>query len=285
MSHAQTVPGLILAASSSNSGKTTLSLGLQRLLARKGLLVAPAKCGPDYIDPAFHEVASNYSSVNLDPWAMRPSDLVWRSRAQAQGRDILFVEGVMGLFDGTVGGAGSTANLAKTLNLPVFLVLDVKGQAQTAAAIAAGIRDHDRDINIAGVILNRVGSPMHVSLLREAFDKVGLPVVGTVGQSDTLGLPSRHLGLVQAGEYSSLGDRIDAIADHMANDVDLDLMLSIATEQSQLATNGQSNCMAPANDDLLDGLRNDAAASSPLLRLPPLGQHIAIAKDAAFTFI
>ncbi|WP_096176511.1 cobyrinate a,c-diamide synthase [Cohaesibacter sp. ES.047] len=259
------MPGLILAAASSNSGKTTLSLGLQRLLQRKGVRVTPAKCGPDYIDPAFHAVASGQTSLNLDPWAMRAEDICLRSQAHAAHRDLLFVEGVMGLFDGAAGGRGSTANLARTLKLPVFLVLDVKGQAQTAAAIAAGIRDHDKTLSIAGVILNRVGSEIHEALLREAFGAISMPVVGAIRQSSALELPSRHLGLVQAGEYEALSDRIDAIADHMDKDIDLALMLDIARQQSNLPSVATSD-------------------ASPL-RLPPLGQHIAIAKDAAFTFI
>ncbi|WP_342635058.1 cobyrinate a,c-diamide synthase [Cohaesibacter intestini] len=257
-------PGLILAASSSNSGKTTLSLGLQRLFIRKGLKVAPAKTGPDYIDPAFHAVASGRPSINLDPWAMAPEALRTRSHKQAKGFDMLFVEGVMGLFDGAANGQGSTASLARILNLPVILVLDVKGQAQTAAAIANGIKMHDPNVTIGGVILNRVGSEIHEGMLRDSFDKIGIPVVGAVRVSDDLSLPSRHLGLVQASEHHELSNKIDRIADHVGQYVDLDHMLSIA-ETGALA--------------------NEHASAGPDHMLAPLGRHIAIAKDAAFTFI
>nr|WP_321444768.1 cobyrinate a,c-diamide synthase [uncultured Cohaesibacter sp.] len=258
------IPGLILAASSSNSGKTTLSLGLQRLFMRKGLKVAPAKTGPDYIDPAFHAVASGHPSINLDPWAMAPDALRARSQKQASGFDMLFVEGVMGLFDGAANGQGSTATLASILKLPVILVLDVKGQAQTAAAIANGIKLHDPDVIIGGVILNRVGSEIHESMLRESFAKVDIPVVGAVRVSEDLSLPSRHLGLVQASEHHELSDKIDRIADHVGQYVDLDQMLAIA--QSRVAA-------------------SQSARSDHTHQLAPLGRHIAIAKDAAFTFI
>ena len=255
--------GFILAASSSNAGKTTLSLGLQRLLTRKGLSVAPAKCGPDYIDPAFHAVASGKTSINLDPWAMTSDDVRMRAFEQSTGSDMLFVEGVMGLFDGAANGKGSTAALARALGLPVILVLDVKGQAQTAAAIAKGICDYDPDITIGGILLNRVGSAAHEALLREAFAPLGLPIIGAVRGSDKLQLPSRHLGLVQAGEYDGLGTMIDTIADHMVDDLDLDCLLGVAKPIEQ---KGNIQSMAPNH-------------------LSPLGQHIAIARDEAFSFI
>ncbi len=251
--------GIILAASASNSGKTTLSLGLQRLLRRTGRAVAPAKCGPDYIDPAFHSVASGRASLNLDPWAMSPQDIRYRACNHAANNDLLFVEGVMGLFDGAAGGAGSTANLAKILGLPVLLVLDVKGQAQTAAALALGLNQFDPDVNIAGVLLNRVGSIAHESLLRQAFDSIHMPVVGAIRVSDTLSLPSRHLGLVQAQETSELTAQIDAIADHMAPDLDLDTISGLCSVVKP-AKNQRPNTLAP------------------------LGKHIAIARDAAFSF-
>ena len=264
MTSEQGYPGLILAASSSNSGKTTLSLGLQRLMIRKGIRIAPAKTGPDYIDPAFHTVASGEPSINLDPWAMSPEAIKERAIKQACDHDLLFVEGVMGLFDGAANGQGSTATLARILELPVLLVLDVKGQAQTAAAIAHGIKLHDPKVKIGGVILNRVGTEVHEMMLRDAFDKVSIPVVGAVRVSDDLALPSRHLGLVQASEYDDLSGKIDKIADHVEKYVDLEGMLKIARS---------AVCKHPGND------------SNHNHQLAPLGKHIAIAKDAAFTFI
>lgn len=252
--------GFILAAASSNSGKTTLSLGIQRLLSRQGLNIRPAKCGPDYIDPAFHKAASGQTSINLDPWAMGEEDIRARASRHAMNGDLLFIEGVMGLFDGAANGAGSTAKLARILDLPVVLVVDVKGQAQTAAAIARGLVLHDRDIKTAGVILNRVGSIHHENLLREAFDESELAIVGIVRNNPDLSLPSRHLGLIQAEETEELTAFIDSIADHMAPDIDLDV-LSDLSKRAGTSTKNRKN------------------------PLPPLGQHIAIAQDKAFSFI
>ena len=257
--------GLILAASSSNAGKTTLSLALQRLFHRRGLIVSPAKCGPDYIDPAFHAVASGKPSLNLDSWAMTSRDILVRSNYHAAISDILFVEGVMGLFDGAAGGQGSTANLARILKLPILLVLDVKGQAQTAAAIADGICKFAPDVHVGGVLLNRVGSAAHETLLRDAFGAIDLPVFGAIRSSDSLSLPARHLGLVQAGEYDALSTRIDQIADHVGQYVDLDAILELANDRPKQPSSLPSG--------------------QTVKRLPPLGQRIAIAKDAAFTFL
>lgn len=255
--------GLILAAASSNSGKTMLSLGLQRLLVRNDIGVAPAKCGPDYIDPAFHKAASHKTSINLDPWAMIPEELCTRAFNHAGGADIFFCEGVMGLFDGAAGGQGSTASLAKILNLPVILVLDVKGQAQTSAALIYGLKAYDPDLQIAGVILNRVGSVHHESLLREAIEVLDIPVIGAVRNNPDLEMPSRHLGLVQADEYADLNARIDRISDHIEPNIDLKRLIDLAQ---------------PLNAP-------DVSAVQKPGMLQPLGQHIAIAKDAAFTFI
>ncbi|WP_316859690.1 cobyrinate a,c-diamide synthase [uncultured Cohaesibacter sp.] len=258
--------GLILAAANSNSGKTTLSLGLQRLFKRKGIDISPAKCGPDYIDPVFHEIASGRTSINLDPWAMSLIDVQMRARSHVPQGEALFVEGVMGLFDGAAGGRGSTASLAQMLNLPIILVLDVKGQAQTAAAIAQGIKAYDRSLTIAGVLLNRVGSMSHELLLREAFSDMDMPVVGAVRKSDALELPSRHLGLVQAEELKELDRIIDGIADHMEPDINFDAIVEIAHRDR------------PRSD-------NVSLLETALKRLPPLGKHIAIARDEAFSFI
>lgn len=253
--------GFILAAASSNSGKTMLSLGLQRLLVRRNVAVAPAKCGPDYIDPAFHKAASGKTSINLDPWAMAADEIRARASGHASGSALLFCEGVMGLFDGAAGGKGSTASLAKILNMPVILVLDVKGQAQTSAALIHGLKSYDPDLEIAGIILNRVGSIHHESLLREAIKPLDIPILGAVRNNPELEMPSRHLGLIQAEEYSDLEARIDAIADHIATNIDLGQLLAVAKS------------LTPSQ------------SKASYQRLAPLGQHIAIAKDAAFTFL
>ncbi|HKV15106.1 MAG TPA: cobyrinate a,c-diamide synthase [Reyranella sp.] len=249
--------GLIVAGVRSGSGKTTVALGLMRALARRGVAVQPFKCGPDYIDPAFHAVATGRPSFNLDGWAMAPAliaDLVAGHPA-----DIAIAEGVMGLFDG-VGGRAATADLASVLRWPVVLVLDVKGQTETAAAIAAGCAAYREDVTIAGVILNRVAGARHLSLIEPAFGRGGLKLFGALGEDERLTLPERHLGLVQAAETADLEGRLDALADAIAASVDL-----AAIEASAGAT-------------LL-------SAAMEAMPIAPPGQRIALATDRAFSFM
>lgn len=250
--------GLIIAAPASGSGKTTVTLGLLRLLRRRGIAVAPAKAGPDYIDPAFHEAASGRPSVNLDPWAMRQGNLRGLAAQQAADAELLLVEGVMGLFDGGPGGAGSTADLAALLGLPVVLVVDAKAQAQSLAALARGFRDHRPDVTVAAVVANRVGGARHAALIREALDAVGLPLVGALPRRDDLALPSRHLGLVQSMEQPALADVLERAADWIEAELDIEALQALA-RPLQAAPNGRPG-------------------------LPPLGQRIAVARDEAFAF-
>jgi cobyrinic acid a,c-diamide synthase len=248
--------GLIVAGVRSGSGKTTVALGLMRALARRGLVVQPFKCGPDYIDPAFHAIATGRPSFNLDGWAMAPTriaDLVARHPA-----DIAIAEGAMGLFDG-VGGRGATADLAALLRWPVVLVLDVKGQTETAAAVAAGCAAYREDVTIAGVILNRIASARHLSLIEPAFGRSGLELFGALGNDERLRLPERHLGLVQAAETADVESRLDALADAMAASVDL-----AAIEASARAA---------------------VLPQAATVSVAPPGQRIALASDRAFSFM
>ena len=196
--------GLMIAAPQSGSGKTVLTLALLRALKDAGIAVAPAKAGPDFIDPAFHTAAAGITSINLDPWAMR-GDLVsaLASHAGAGGR-MLVVEAMMGLFDGALDGTGSAADLARQLGLPVVLVIDAQKLGHSVAALVRGFRDHRRDIVIAGVILNRTGSERHEALLRTALEPLNVAVLGAVRRSESLLIPERHLGLVQASENAEL---------------------------------------------------------------------------------
>jgi cobyrinic acid a,c-diamide synthase len=255
--------GLVVAAAHSGAGKTTVTVGLLRALARGGVRVQPFKCGPDYIDPAFHGVAAGRPSFNLDTWAMAAgtiADLVSRHAAAA---DIAIVEGVMGLFDGVAEpgqtARGSTADLAALLGWPVVLVLDVAGQTETAAAIAVGCARYRDDVSIAGVILNRVASPRHAALIAPAFRRAGIPLFGAIIQDEHLILPERHLGLVQASETADIEQRLEALADMIEASIDLD-----AVRHSARAT----------------GFADSTAA-----RFDPPGQRIALAQDRAFSFI
>ena len=224
--------GLVVAAPRSGAGKTTIALGLMRALRRRGLAVQPFKCGPDYIDPAFHAVAAGRPSYNLDTWAMAAgtlSELVARHGADA---DIALVEGVMGLFDGVAQpgqtARGATADLAALFGWPVVLVLDVGGQTETAAAVAMGCARYRDDVRIAGVILNRVSSPRHLALVAPAFDRIGIRVFGAIANDAALTLPERHLGLVQAGETADIERRLDTVADAVEGTVDLDAVRGAA---------------------------------------------------------
>src|SRR6185312_5327428 len=197
--------GLIVGAPRSGSGKTSVTIGILRALARRGLSVGGAKSGPDYIDPGFHHAATGRPGVNLDSWAMSPALLNALASQAASQADMIVLESAMGLFDGipsSPGRSGSAADLARLYGLPVLLVLDVSGQSQTAAAIAKGFATYDPQVRIAGVVLNRLGSERHRRLTGDAIEAFGLPVVGVVMRDSALALPERHLGLVQAGEHA-----------------------------------------------------------------------------------
>jgi cobyrinic acid a,c-diamide synthase len=248
--------GLVVAGIRSGSGKTTVALGLMRALTRRGLTVQAFKCGPDYIDPAFHAAATGQPSFNLDTWAMAP-ELIADVVALPGKADIALAEGVMGLFDG-VGGRAATADLAAMLHWPVVLVLDVKGQTETAAAIAAGCASYRSDISIAGVILNRVASARHLSLIQPSFERIGMRLFGALGDDPRLTLPERHLGLVQAGETAALERRLDALGEAIAGSVDLDALQA--------------------------AVRPAVLAAGAAKELKPPGQRIALARDRSFSF-
>jgi cobyrinic acid a,c-diamide synthase len=258
-----TARGLIVAAPRSGAGKTTVTLGLLAALKRRGLAVQAAKAGPDYIDPAFHQAATGRKSVNLDSWAMRPSLLDALVVEAASRADMLVIEGVMGLFDGidaAAGRTGSTADLAARFVLPVLLVIDVSGQSQSAAALLRGFVTHDPEVKIGGVVLNRVGSERHRKFVADAIAASGIPVLGSVPRDEMIALPERHLGLVQAGEHGDLAERLDRLAAIAETHLDLDGILRLAVPPH-------------------------LAEAKQATALPPPGSRIALAQDAAFTFV
>ncbi len=220
--------GFMIAAPASGSGKTTVTLGLLRVLKRRGVALAPAKAGPDYIDPAYHKAASGADCFNLDPWAMRPELIsALSSRMTESSAKLLVAEGMMGLFDGAMDGKGSSADLARVLELPVVLVVDCARQSHSVAALVWGFSQFRKDVLIAGIILNRVGSPRHEAMLRGALEPLGIPVLGALPRDTDLSLPERHLGLVQAGEHSDLETFLDHAADVIEAHIDLDTLQSI----------------------------------------------------------
>lgn len=252
--------GLLIAAPSSGSGKTTVTLGLMRALKKRGVAIAPGKAGPDYIDPAFHAAATGEPCFNYDPWAMRPELLLANASHAAAGGRTLIVEAMMGLHDGAADGSGTPADLAATLNLAVILVVDCARMSQSVAALVRGYADHRDDIRVVGVILNKVGSDRHEMMLRDALAKVRMPVFGVLRQDSALQLPERHLGLVQAGEHSALEGFIEAAAARVEAACDLDAIRLIATIFPQVP------------------------AAADTRRLQPFGQRIAVARDIAFAF-
>jgi cobyrinic acid a,c-diamide synthase len=255
--------GLMIAAPRSGSGKTTVALGLLRAFRRRGVAAVGLKSGPDYIDPAFHAAACGSEGVNLDSWAMPPELLGALAAEATEGRTFALCEASMGLFDGVPappGRTGASADIAAALGLPVLLVLDVSGQAQSAAAIVKGCAAYDGRLGIAGVVLNRVGSDRHRRLVTQAVEALGVPVVGALPRDEAVGLPERHLGLVQAGETEALEARLDAMADFVEGRLDCGRVLGLAGEMK------------------VPGKARKAA-------LRPPGQRIALPRDAAFSFI
>jgi cobyrinic acid a,c-diamide synthase len=252
--------GIVIAAPASGSGKTTVTLALLRLLGREGRIIAPFKIGPDYIDGSFHRAAgAGRPCYNLDAFAMRQETITAVVAAGAEDVELVVIEGVMGLFDGAANGQGSTADLAALLGLPVILVIDAARQSQSVAALVHGFRSFRSDITIAGVILNRVASPRHEALLRTALQRIEMPVLAALPAQADLKLPSRHLGLVQAVERDNLELFLDRAADWLHRRLD-----RFALEQT---------------------LRKLSVQSGATLKpLPPLGQKISVARDAAFAF-
>jgi cobyrinic acid a,c-diamide synthase len=251
--------GLVIAAPRSGSGKTTVTLGILAALRRRGFVLAPAKTGPDYIDPAFLGLAAGREAINLDPWAMKRDQLRALAAQHATGADALIVEGVMGLFDAAADGEGSTADLAEALGLPVIFVVDADRQSQSVAPLVAGFAQWRPGVRIAGVILNRVASARHERMLSSALAQTGIPFLGAIPRRTELVVPERHLGLVLPGEMSGFETFLDAAAEAIGDFIDLDALLRLASPVSP--------------------------AEALPRALPPLGQRMAIARDAAFAFL
>ncbi|MEO0450549.1 MAG: cobyrinate a,c-diamide synthase [Pseudomonadota bacterium] len=249
--------GIVIAAPDSNTGKTVFTLGLVSALQSQGFEVEVAKAGPGYIDPQYLGAALGRPCHNLDKWALGTVQLQARAHELALGHDYLVIEGMKGMFDGAASMAGSTADLAATLDLPVLLLIDASGLAQSIAALVHGFSTLRRRPRVCGVVTTQVESPGHAEMLKEALRDLGMPMFGAIHRDDALSVPSRHLGLVQATEHGETEALVAAARAAVLESVDLDA-LKTAT-------------------------RPVSAATSPF-RLPPLGQRIAVAKDIAFEF-
>lgn len=254
--------GLVISAPASGSGKTTVTLGLIAALRARGLVVQPYKSGPDYIDPAFHRAAAGRASFNLDSWAMGRAQIAHLIGLGADA-DIALAEGSMGLFDGVAHrgglGNGASADIAALTGWPVLLVMDCKGQAQSAAAVALGFRQMRPDVRLAGVVLNRVASSRHEALIRHALKPLDIAVLGVLPREAAIELPERHLGLVQAQEHAALDALLARAGTAAAQHLDLDAIITAAA--------------------------GGGIAAETFRPLPPPAERIALAQDDAFSFV
>jgi cobyrinic acid a,c-diamide synthase len=222
---------VVIAGTSSGAGKTSVACGVIGALRRRGLRVQGFKVGPDYIDPSYHALASGRPGRNLDAFLSGPELIAPLARHGAADADVAVIEGVMGLFDGASGRGelASTAHVAKLLQAPVVLVVDAASMARSAAAIVHGYRTFDPDVDVAGVIFNKVGSDHHEQLLRDAVAPLRVPVLGALRRDPRVVAPERHLGLVPAGEpEAATRAALDALADAAATYADLDGLLALA---------------------------------------------------------
>jgi len=253
-------PQFLIAAPASGNGKTTLTLGLLRALARRGLVVQPFKCGPDYLDTHHHTQAAGRPSLNLDLFMASPAHLQATYARYATAADAAVVEGVMGLFDGADRMRGSAADVAEQLGIPVILVVNAKAMAYSVAPLLFGFKTFYPGIRLVGAIFNFVNTASHYQFLREACQDVGVEALGYLPHNPAFAIPSRHLGLsIEAGQQYEA--TVEALADALPHTVDLDRLLAVTSTAAPVAE------AAPA-----------AAAPAGLRR------RIAVARDAAFTF-
>ncbi|WP_343293138.1 cobyrinate a,c-diamide synthase [Vandammella animalimorsus] len=309
-------PALLVAAAASGQGKTLVTAALARLHSRQGRRVRVFKCGPDFLDPHWHELASGAPVQNLDLWMTGPQDVAARLHAAACQADLILIEGVMGLFDGTP----SAADLAQQWGIAVMPVLQAGAMAQTCAALVYGLKHYRSDLRWAGVLCNGVASAHHAQLLQAALEPSGdwlgalpplqlqdvpQPPQGASGAKPLSLLPERHLGLVPSGELRDALARLDLAADALAQ-TPLGQMDGAALQRWQTAfalaepaPAQEPRTAAPASDAGAAGLSSGpqghvlppehalalAAAPALLQRQPLRGQTVAIARDAAFAFI
>ena len=227
------IPRIVIAATQSGGGKTTLVTGLLAALRTRGLTVQSFKVGPDYIDLGYHRLASGRTGHNLDTWLVPEARLAEIFARECAGADIAVIEGVMGLYDGGRRGISSTAAIAKALDAPVLLVIDAKSVGASAAATALGFRIYDARLNLAGVLLNRLGSETHEEMIREAMAGIDMPVYGVLRRDAALALPERHLGLTPV-EENAAAETVRAIGERVEAGLDLDSILKLARSAAPL---------------------------------------------------
>ncbi len=232
-------PRVLLAGDRSSSGKTTIVAGLLSALRGRGLGVQSFKVAMDYIDPSYHAWITGRPCRNLDGYLMRPEAVGEIYAHAAKGADIAVIEGVRGLYEGYEGDLGSTAQIAKQLRVPVIFVVDARSITRSAAALVKGYMDFDRDVQIKGVILNKVGSERHASKARKEIERyAGVEVVGVIPRNDSMHLAMRHLGLVPMLEgktrHEGFEERLNRIREIVEEGLDIDRIMEIAREAEPL---------------------------------------------------
>ncbi|MHB1652031.1 MAG: cobyrinate a,c-diamide synthase [Desulfitobacteriaceae bacterium] len=242
------IPRIVLGGTHSGVGKTTLATGIMAALSQRGHPIQPYKVGPDYIDPSYHTMATGKPSRNLDRWLLgeRMKGLFTDSAQEHWA----VIEGVMGLFDGMSGtpGFGSTADIAKELRAPVVLIVDATSMARSAAAVVYGFKQFDPELNVVGVIFNRVKSSVQEKMLREAVQELNLPVVGCVPRESNVHLPERHLGLIPVGESGLYREVLEGISKLVEESIDLNLLEKIMLEAPELPDRLENNVRDGTNE-------------------------------------
>lgn len=257
---------LVIAGTSSGSGKTTISIGIMAALKKRGIKVAPFKVGPDYIDPGFHKFVTGTPSSNLDSWMLTEETVSYLFQKNMAGKDIAIVEGVMGLYDGygTQKDQGSTAHIAKILRAPTILVIDGKAMSSSAAALALGYKLYDERLDIKGIIINKVSGQAHYEIIKKVIERdVGIECIGYLPSTLDVSLNSRHLGLIPAREVSSLEEKINKLVILLEECINLDRLLEISRTGDKLSE-----------------------ADNPFMLKTKVGRglNIGVAKDKAFSF-
>ena len=261
-------PQLLIGAATSGSGKTTFTMGLLRALHKRGLRVQPFKCGPDYIDTQFHTLAADHESVNLDTWMASNTHVQHLYNKYGDGADVCVTEGVMGLFDGYQRMQGSSAEIARLLNIPVVLIVSARSTAYSVAPLIYGFKHFNPAVKIAGIVFNQVSSPSHFAYLREACVDAGVECLGYLPMTEGLKIPSRHLGLTLTAKRS-MNTLIEQAAELVEKYVDLDKLLSICHR------NFPCRYTLPYSSET--GVESFTPSAKKM--------KIAIARDPAFNFI
>jgi cobyrinic acid a,c-diamide synthase len=259
------VKAIVIGGTVSGVGKTTISTGLMAALRQRGIKVQPFKVGPDYIDPGYHTQATGEPSRNLDTWMVKPGRVCELFQHAMQGKEMAVIEGVMGLYDShaAITDEGSTAEVAKLFGAPVILVLDAAKGARSLAAMVMGYQNFDRGLNIGGVILNGIGSPLHFELCRESIEHyTGVPVMGYLPKREDFVLPERHLGLVTTAERPAPGDFIEKLIVQIESTFQMEAIIKLA-----------EHCSIPQSERKL-------FPEKPLAPVVKIG----LARDQAFSF-